>query len=129
MSRTLLRAVVVGVGATLVDLGALWLLVNIFGWPPVAANVPALFVGVAAQFVGCKLFAFENRSPRLVQQGGQFALVEAGALVLNALLFHLFVTATTMPYPAARLLGSALVYFCYSYPLWRRIFERRERQG
>ena len=129
MSRTLLRAVVVGVGATLVDLGALWLLVNIFDWPPTAANVPALLVGAAAQFVGCKLFAFECRSPRVVRQGGQFALVEAGALVLNALLFHLFVTATPIPYPAARLLGSTLVYFGYSYPLWRRIFDRRERQG
>ncbi len=114
-----------GAGATLVDLGALWLLVNVLEWPATAANVPALLLGVVAQFLGAKLFAFECRSRDVVRQGGQFLLVEAGAFALNAILFHVIVTATPIAYPVARLIGSSVVYFGYSYPLWRRIFERQ----
>src|SRR5262249_29375982 len=126
MNRKLLRSCVVGAGATVVDLGALWLMVNVFEWPATVANVPALLLGVVAQFVGAKLFAFECRSPHVMRQGGQFLLVEAGALVLNAIIFHILVTATPIPYPVARLVGSSAVYFGYSYPLWRRIFTQRQ---
>jgi len=126
MNRKLLRSCVVGAGATVVDLGALWLMVNVLEWPATVANVPALLLGVVAQFVGAKLFAFECRSPHVMRQGGQFLLVEAGALVLNAIIFHILVTATPIPYPVARLVGSSAVYFGYSYPLWRRIFTQRQ---
>jgi putative flippase GtrA len=122
VNRKLVRSCAVGAAATLVDLGTLWLLVHVLGWPATAANVPALLVGVVAQFIGAKVFAFECRSPHLLRQGGQFALVEAGALALNAIVFHVLVTATPVAYPIARLVGSSLVYFAYSYPLWRRIF-------
>jgi len=53
-----------------------------------------------------------------------FAAIEAGALLLNALLFHALVTLTPAPYWAARLVGSAVVYLAYSYPLWGLIFRR-----
>jgi putative flippase GtrA len=118
----LVRSAVVGIVATLVDLLALLVLVQIAGARPEVANVPALILGLAAQFAGNKVFAFRDRSPDLLGQGSRFLLVEAGALTLNAVAFHLAVTLTPIPYPAARLLGSSLVYFGWSYPLWRRVF-------
>ena len=120
MRQTWLRSALVGVAATLADLVALAVLVDIVGLHPQAANVPALAAGVLVQFLGNKLIAFRDRSPAWLAQGAQFAVVEAGAFALNALLFAALVAA--LPYLAARLVGSALVYALYSYPLWRRIF-------
>ena len=108
--------------ATLLDLFALFVLVRLVGLPAAVANVPALLLGVGAQFVGNKYFAFQDPSRAILKQGAQFALVEAGALFLNAALFHVLVSFTPVPYLAARLVASAVVYFGFSYPLWRRIF-------
>ncbi len=124
-STTLGKSALVGVAATLADLAMLAILVQVAHFRPEAANLPALFVGVAVQFFGNKYFAFKNgaRDPRsLAAQGGRFVVVEAGALILNAILFHFIVALTPIPYPLARLIGSSLVYFAYSYPLWGRIF-------
>src|SRR5262249_37303510 len=129
VNRRFVRSCVVGAGATLADLGALWVMVHGLDFLPTVANVPALLIGVLAQFLGCKLWAFEDRSPAIARQGGQFALVEAGAPVLNALVFHFLVTLTQVTYPIARLVGSSLVYVAYSYPLWRRIFQGAPKCG
>src|SRR5262245_62116206 len=120
--RSFLRSMGVGAVATLADLAALTLLVELCGLPPAFANVPALVFGLAIQFFGNKLFAFEDRSRALMKQGLQFAAVETGTLALNAIGFHLLVTLTPIPYLAARLLGQSLVYVGFSYPLWARIF-------
>jgi len=110
----------VGVAATVADLLALALLVDVGGLAPRAANVPALVAGVLVQFLGNKLVAFRDRSRDWLGQGARFAAVEAGAFVLNAVAFTVLVGA--LPYWAARLVGTALVYFLYSYPLWGRVF-------
>jgi putative flippase GtrA len=122
MKETLPRSLLVGAAATVCDLAALAVLVHVAGLPPTVANVPALLGGVAVQFAGNKWFAFRDRSRDLARQGALFAAVEAGALLLSALAFHLLVTLTPAPYPLARAIGSALVYLFYSYPLWGRIF-------
>ena len=119
---TLAKSALVGVVATLVDLVALFVVVELLGLPPVVANIPALALGLAVQFFGNKHYAFEDDSRDLLRQGGQFALVEIGAFALNAIAYHLLVTLTPVGYLAARLIGSALVYFAYSFPLWGRIF-------
>jgi putative flippase GtrA len=116
----LARSAIVGVVATLADLLALAILVDVLGVAAQAANVPALLVGVVVQFVGNKLVTFRDGSPAWLEQAARFAAVEAGAFALNALAFAAL--ALVVPYWAARLCGSALVYFLYSYPLWRRVF-------
>ena len=122
---SLWRSVVVGGAATLVDLALLWLGVSSLGVSPAAANVPALLGGVLVQFFGNKYFIFAEHSADYVRQGLLFSAVEIVALALNALLFHVLVASTSIPYPLARLLGSAAVYFCFSFPLWRLIFRPR----
>lgn len=120
--EVLLRSVLVGVVATLVDLGSLWGLVDGLGWSPVAANVPALLLGVCVQFAGNKWFAFRDPSRDLARQGAQFLVVEAGAFALNALAFHALTVLGGVGWAVARLAGSALVYLGFSLPLWGRIF-------
>jgi len=122
---TLLRSGAVGIVATMVDLVTLWMLVELIGLTPAWANVPGLTAGVAVQFFGNKLFAFRDRSPDYLRQGTLFLAVEAGAFLLNAVAFHSLTTLTSVPYILARLVATAAVYFCFSYPLWRMIFRPR----
>lgn len=119
---TAIRSALVGVVASGADLLALAALIGVMGLSPLWANVPALLLGLLVQFFGNKHFAFRDRSDDLVKQGTRFALVETGAFALNAGAFHLLTTLARAPYMVARLVGSALVYFGFSFPLWGRIF-------
>ena len=120
---TLLKSAAIGVAATIVDLVALFVLVEGLDVEPLVANLPALALGLVVQFVGNKYFAFSDHSKDLLRQGGWFLAIEAGAFALNALMFHLLVTLLAAPYLLARVLGSAAVYFGFSFPLWGRIFQ------
>lgn len=125
---TILKSAGVGGIATAVDLLVLALLVELAGLDVRLASMPALAAGVAVQFFGNKLFAFEDRTRdarALARQGALFAAVEVGALSFNALLFHLLTTANVVPYLVARVAVQALVYFGFSLPLWSRIFQQR----
>jgi putative flippase GtrA len=122
ISGTLVRSAVIGIAATGVDLVVLWVLVHGLGVAAVWANVPALLLGVAVQFAGNKWVAFRDRSRDVGRQGAQFALVEVGAIGLNAIAFHLLVTFTGVPVLVCRMIATAAVYFGWSYPLWARIF-------
>ncbi len=116
------RSLTIGLLASAADLGSLALLVAGLHLTPEAANVPSRLAGLVVQFVGNKWWAFRDPSRRLIQQGSQFLAVEAGALALNAAAFHALVAAAHLPFPVARIVGSAAVYLTFSYPLWRRIF-------
>lgn len=125
LSKSFQKSAVVGLAATLTDLGMLALLVHGLGVSPALANVPALFLGVMVQFVGNKLWAFEDRSTEpaaLMRQGSLFLAVEVIAFALNALLFHLTAVVLGVPALAARVVVSAAVYFGFSYRLWAIIF-------
>jgi putative flippase GtrA len=123
-----LRSAGVGALATVVDLIALALLVSGAGLSPRLASLPALALGIAVQFVGNKLFAFADRSPQWARQGAQFLAVEALGFVLNLLLFDFAITVTPLPYLAARMLSTSIVYFAVCLPLWSRIFRTELRQ-
>ena len=86
------------------------------------ANVPSLLAGLTVQFLGNRTFVFKASKGRLSRQLGAFAAAEAGALALNALGFAALVAWSPVPYPLARLLGEAVVYVAYSYPLWHKVF-------
>jgi putative flippase GtrA len=125
--KEMLRSGGVGVVATVVDLVLLVTLTEVVGLSPMAANLPALSGGLLVQFFGNKFFAFGDHSRDYARQGAQFALVEAGAFSLNALLFHVALSLTLLPYAAVRVVCSAVVYLGYSFPLWRWIFKPRPR--
>lgn len=120
--NVVLRSLLVGVAATAVDLSILAVMVELLHQTPAAANLPALLGGALVQFLGTKYFAFEDRSSALLRQGTLFSFVELAALGLNALLFVLATRIPWIPYPVARVVVQALVYFGFSLPLWRRIF-------
>jgi len=116
------RSLIVGAVATLVDLTVLTVLVQLFGVSAQVANVPSLLAGLTVQFLGNRTFVFKANKGRVSKQLGAFVAAEAGALVLNALGFAALVAWTPVPYPLARLVGEAVVYVGYSYPLWHLVF-------
>lgn len=118
----LVRSLSVGSLATLFDLGTLALLVHALGLDPRLASLPALSIGVVAQFFGNKLFAFQDYRADWLRQGLLFLAVEALGFFANLLLFHLAATFTPLPILPLRLAITSLVYFGLCLPLWSRIF-------
>ncbi|MCA9629542.1 MAG: GtrA family protein [Myxococcales bacterium] len=123
----LARSLAVGSLATVFDLGTLALLVHAVGVDPRLASLPALSLGVVAQFLGNKLFAFQDYRADWLRQGLSFLAVEALGFSANLLLFHLAVSFTPLPVLPVRLAITSLVYFGVCLPLWSRIFSNPSR--
>jgi putative flippase GtrA len=123
------RSCGVGIAATLTDLTTLAVLVQTVHLSPRVASLPALTLGIAVQFVGNKLFAFNDRSRAWMRQGAQFLGVEALGFIANLALFDFAVTHTSVPYLPLRLLTTNLVYFVICLPLWSRIFRPRMEEA
>lgn len=122
-----LRSAGVGAVATAVDLLALALLSGPAGLGTRAASPFALVAGLSVQFLGNKLVAFGDRSPRWGRQAAWFLGVEALGLAANGLAFDAIVRAApAAPWPVVRLLVQAAVYWGLCLPLWSRIFAPAE---
>lgn len=129
---TFLRATLSGGIATLADLGVLSILVSLLHVPARAASVPALLVGGVVNFIGNRKFAFREKGKvagSLPKQVFLYGVVEVVALVLSALLFdtalrHVHIAQNI--YPLVRLATGSIVFFLWSYPLWKRIFRSKE---
>ncbi len=121
----LLRSAGAGVVATLVDLGLLSALVQLFGMSPRAASVPALLVGNVLAFYGQKYLAFRSPSAQTGREALSFAAVEGGGFLLNASLFELAMRALPVAfahYVIVRLLITNGVWLFYSFPLCHLVF-------
>ena len=120
-----LRAGAAGLAATAVDLAVLALLVQVVHLDPRAASIPALIAGGVANFVGNRHFAFRAQSGPLARQAVLYTLVEVIALALNGVLYDAVLRTTPVTasaYVLVRIVTSHLVFLCWSYPLWRRVF-------
>jgi putative flippase GtrA len=125
----LARAGLAGGAATLADLAVLSMLVSVLHVDARVANVPALLVGGVVNFVGNRHFAFRATRGSLTRQVVLYTAVEVVALALNGLLYDAIlalIPGTRGLYWLVRLATSHLVFLCWSYPLWRRVFRVRE---
>jgi putative flippase GtrA len=121
----LFRAGLAGLFATGADLLVLSTLVTLAHWTPRAANVPALFVGGVVNFIGNRGYAFRARQGNVAKQAVGFSAVELVALGLNGVLYD----AVLRLFPGwgrlfwlVRLATTHLVFLCWSFPLWNRVF-------
>jgi putative flippase GtrA len=113
----------VGAISTLVDFAVLALLVSGLAMSVRLASPVALLLGLGCQFVGNKLFAFEDRRPEWAKQALLFAGIEAVAFGANLLVFDIAVRHVALPYLILRAACQAAVYFGISLPLWSRLFQ------
>jgi len=120
-----LRAGLAGAAATLVDLGVLAVLVSGLHVDARAASIPALVLGGVANFIGNRHFAFRAQGGSLGRQAVLYTVVEVAALVMNGLLYDLalrVIPNAPHAYVLVRICTSHIVFLCWSYPLWRRVF-------
>lgn len=126
--RTLSRSAVIGLLATTLDFATLIVLVSGFGLTPRSASLPALSLGIAAQFVGNKWLAFRDPSRAWARQAAWFLGIEALGFVCNAFCFDRLLALTPLPYVVCRVLSTSLVYFAVCLPLWSRLFSNADRK-
>jgi putative flippase GtrA len=127
----LVRSSMIGVVATACDLSTLMILMWVFGLEDQIANIPSLIPGLIVMFFGNKYFAFEDHSKHVVRQGARFLYVETWAFIINVLLFHTlvrdfhFAASNHQALPLlARMIGTAITYFTFSFPFWTFIFHK-----
>jgi putative flippase GtrA len=123
---TTLRSLLAGGAATLTDLATLAFLVSALGVAPRLASWPALLAGAVVNFVGNRSFAFRARG-QLGRHVTLFTLVELASLALNAWLFDTAMRAhpwSGAHYALVRLVVCNVVFICFSYPLWTRVFRQ-----
>lgn len=123
--RTILKSTGVGAIASVVDFTILAALVSGLGFSARFASPFALSAGLALQFVGNKLFAFEDLRARWARQAAAFVLIEAFAFCANLALFDVAVRYLPLPYLVVRGLTQATVYFGFCLPLWSRVFDAK----
>lgn len=121
--RIRVKSAAVGALATLIDFAAMGALVSVLGQSPRLASPIALALGIACQFVGNKVFAFQDKSSAWGRQAALFAAAELFAYLANVALFDVMVRWVPLPYLAVRAGCQVVVYFCISMPLWSKVFE------
>jgi putative flippase GtrA len=125
--KRFLKSSLVGVVATAVDVALLMFCLRALQLNPYLAKSIALTAGVATQFLGNRRFAFQATTGALRRQLQWFLLVEAVAFVAAVLVFRALLALfryaeIPLADAAANLLTGSIVYFGFSYPLWKRIF-------
>jgi putative flippase GtrA len=120
------RTVIVGGTATALDLLLLVVLVRDEMLTPEQANLPSLFAGSAVQFLGNRYWVFQAQDRPWGRQLVGFFVAEAISFGLNWLGFDLLVKHTSIYYPLARPASVAIVFFGFSYPVWKWIFRSKQ---
>ena len=125
--RRFARSSLVGVLATAIDVALLMLCLRGLHFNPYLAKTIALAGGVTTQFVGNRRFAFRAQAGLLGRQLRWFVVVEAVAFVATVFVFRGLLALFqrwTLPFADlfANLLSGSIVYFGFSYPLWKRVF-------
>lgn len=126
--KRFLKSSLVGIVATIVDVSLLMLMLRVFALNPYLAKTIALAGGVSTQFLGNRRFAFQATTGRLRRQLQWFVVVETIAFVTTVFVFrgllalfkHLNIPLADL---AANLMSGSIVYFGFSYPLWKRVFQ------
>lgn len=120
------KTAIVGGTATALDLILLVVLVKGHLLTPEQANLPSLFAGSAVQFLGNRYWVFQAADRPWGRQLLGFMIAEAISFGLNWLGFDLLVRHTDIFYPLARPLSVAVVFFGFSYPVWKWIFRSQQ---
>lgn len=117
-----LRSSAVGIVATVIDYIVLELAARVFHVDPSLAKIPALACGTLTQFVGSRYFAFRAQQGHLGRQLKWFAFAEFCAFWITVIVFRVMVRWMRIPMEIANMVSGFIVYFGFSYPIWKRVF-------
>src|SRR5882724_2605955 len=112
------RALIVGSGATIIDVSVLTTFIHLVGLAPTAARVPALIAGASFQFFGNRTYTFRAQRGKLSRQARLFVAAELFALFLNWNVFRLLAPRITiLPPELVSFLGTFVVFVAFAYPI------------
>ena len=119
------RALIVGSGATLVDVSVLTTSIHLVGLAPTVARVPALLAGASFQFFGNRSFTFRAQRGKMSRQARLFVVAELVALFLNWNIFRLLSPRITfIPQELVSFLGTFVVFVAFAYPMRKLVTPR-----
>jgi putative flippase GtrA len=119
------RALIVGSGATILDVSVLTTSIHLVGLAPTVARVPALLAGASFQFFGNRSFTFRAQKGKLSRQARLFVAAELFALALNYAIFReLSPRVTIVPQELVSFLGTFLVFVGFAYPMRKLVIFR-----
>ena len=119
------RALIVGSGATILDVSVLTTSIHLVGLAPTAARVPALLAGASFQFFGNRTFTFRAQRGKITRQARLFIASELFALLLNWSIFRfLSPRITFMPQELVSFLGTFVVFVVVAYPMRKLVIFR-----
>jgi putative flippase GtrA len=123
--RTLARHQVGATAATVVDFGAMILLVEALGLRPDVATAIGATLGGITNFTLGRAWIFRGHSGRLGNQAFRYATVSAAGAALNALGEHLVHDRAHVQYVVARALVAIGVSLLWNFPMQREfVFQR-----
>jgi putative flippase GtrA len=119
------RAIVVGSGATIVDVSVLTACIRVAGIAPTTARLPALLCGATVQFFGNRTYTFRAQRARISRQAALFVGFEAVTLALNFSVYRVLVPRIAIvPPEIVSFLGTFLVFVLFAYPARRLVIFR-----
>jgi len=117
--RTLGRHQIGATIATVVDFGAMILLVEGLGISPVAATAIGASFGGITNFTLGRAWIFRHHSGHIASQAIRYAAVSAAGAGLNALGEHIVHDRAHVQYVVARALVAIAVSLLWNYPMQR----------
>ncbi len=119
------RALIVGSGATLIDVSVLTTSIHLVGLAPTVARVPALLAGASFQFFGNRTYTFRAQRGKLSKQARLFFAAELVALGMNWSVFSfLSPRITFLPQELVSFLGTFVVFVAFAYPMRKLVIFR-----
>jgi CDP-diacylglycerol--glycerol-3-phosphate 3-phosphatidyltransferase len=120
LAHTLGRHQLGSVAATLVDFGALTLLVERAGVDPVLATAVGALAGAVTNFALARRWIFRDHQGSAASQALRYALVSGASLGLNTLGEYAVATRLGAHYLVARVAVSLAVSLLWNFPMHRR---------
>lgn len=124
--RTIGRHQAGAIVATVVDFGAMVLLVETHLLSPVVATACGASLGAATNFAVGRTWIFRAQQGTLGAQAARYAVVSAASAALNAIGEYLVHGVGHLQYVAARALVAVAVSLLWNFPMQRRFVFREE---
>ncbi len=109
-NKKIIKFLVVGTLGAIIDFGLLALLVEIFHWPPLAANTVSFSVAVVNNFLLNKFWTWRDGSLAYKKQFAKFTFVSVVGLLISTLLLWLFI-AIKWHYLLGKVITAIIVAF------------------
>ena len=121
MTRRILKTGLSGIVATVVDVIAMILLVELGDVPVGFAAFLAASTGAIVNFTVSKFWAFRDTSPVDGRQVATFAMVALVTSAFVAVSVHVLAAMIGIQYLVAKAIAAVLVFVCWSYPAQARL--------